>query len=328
MRTNQRLDMDYCVGQQLAARGLRVDAGETAAYARQLEFLQAEAIEAKHPEFKGLSLVPVFGGAIPLGARSHTYRQIEGFGEAELLEAMAPEDFPTADVRGEEVSGLFRSVGAKYSVNIEELQAAAMMSTNVESEKAKIARKVMESKLDKLVWLGGGPFEGLTDDDMSEDDTTAAGTPDWEQAATADELTAIENTFRATINAQFVATKGLFPALDFVLSTKAWLKMGLWIPGTTAGGGKTIGDFLLSSVPGVRSISHCSRLDGVGAGGKDRLIAFPRDPEVMDVILPLRFEQFAPQLAGMQFTTYCRAKYGGIRQKHPLAVRRVDLTVT
>ena len=129
-------------------------------------------------------------------------------------------------------------------------------------------------------------------------------------------------------DAAFAATGGVFEDYDFVLSTKCWLKMGLFLPSTTVGGGMTVKDFLLNYVPGIRSLSFSSRLDGAGAGGKDRILAFPRDPEVLDFLLPTRYEQWAPQLSGMAFTTYAAAKVGGLRIKHSKAIRRCDVTVT
>lgn len=322
--SNQRLDMNFCVASQLQARGLKIDAGETANFSRELEYLQAEAIEAKFPEYKGLSLVPVHGGAIPLGARSHTYRQVEGFGEAELLETMAPEDFGTAEVKGTEVTGTFRSVGAKYHVTIEDLRAASLMSIPVEAQKAKLARKAVESKLDRLVWSGGGPFKGLLHDDMSTDDTSS---DDWSSATVATAVAAIRASLKRMRNTCFEDTKGIFPDLDVVMSTRAYLKMGLWIPATEAGGGTTVGQFILNNEPGIRSISHCSRLDAAVSTNVDRLLAYPRSPEVLEALVPTRFEQFAPQLSGMQFTTFCAAKFGGIRIYHTKAVRRLDITV-
>lgn len=327
MSDSNRLDMIDCVASQLRARGLgsRFDAGETAAFARQLEAISAELVEVEYPEFKGLTLVPVAGGAIPLGARSHTYREITGFGEAELLDGMSAEDFPTADVKGAEVTGKIRSIGAKWHVSIEDMRAAALMSINVDSERQKQARMAVESKLDKLVLSGGGPFNGLLTDASSQDDTTGAGTgADWSGNVVANIVAGMQYAR----DAAFADTKGIFADYDFVLSTKCFLKMGLWVPATTAGGGKTVGEFLLSSVPGIRSISHCARLDGAGASGADRLLAFPRDPRVVDALIPIRFEQFAPQLNGMNFTTYCHAKFGGLRIKHPKAIRRIDVDVT
>lgn len=325
----QRLDMNFCVDMQLKARGLKFDVGETAAFARELEYLQAEAIREEFPEYTGLTLVPLVGNAIPPGARIHTYREIKGFGEAELLENMSPEDFPTAEVQGSEISGKFRSVGAKYNVTIEDLRAAAQMQIQVDSEKASNARNAVEGKLDRLILAGApGVFNGLLADASSTDDTTSAGTPDFETGVEATDVATILKTFRTMVNNTVIATKGRFKDLDFVVSTAVWTKLGLFVPSTTAGGGMTVMDFLLKYVPGVRSITHNPRLDGAGAGGKDRMLGYPRDPKVLDALVPIRFEQFAPQLEGMQFTTYCHAKFGGIRIKHPKAIRRCDVTVT
>lgn len=320
----ERLDMNFCIASQMQARGLKVrDAGETANFARELEYLQAEAIEAKFPEYKGLSLVPVYGNAIPLGARSHTYREVTGFGEAELLETMAPEDFPTADVQGKEITGTFRTLGAKYHVTIEDLRAASLMSINVDAQRSKLARKAIEGKLDRLVWEGGGPFKGLLDDAMSVDDSSS---DDWNTGTVDGDIAAIRATLQRVKDTAFSDTAGIFPDYDLVLCTPAYLKMGLWLPATVAGGGLTVGQFVLQNMPGLRSISHCGKLDGKGAGGKGRNLAYPRDPEVLEALVPTRFESFAPQLSGMQFTTFCAAKYGGIRVHHPKAVRRFDVS--
>jgi hypothetical protein len=83
---------------------------------------------------------------------------------------------------------------------------------------------------------------------------------------------------------------------------------------------------MLANIPRLRSISGGHwRLSGAGNSGKHRVLAYPNDPEVFDVFVPLDFEQFAPQLSGMAFTTHCHAKFGGLRPKHPLAMRRMDL---
>jgi hypothetical protein len=329
-----RFDMQECVTNQLACNGLsRVyDAGESATFTKELEYLQAGAVEAKFPELKGLQLVPVVGGGIFPGARTHRWLEVKAFGEAELLDTMAPEDFPSAEANGTENTGVFRSIGAKYIVSIEDLRAKPSMTIDVEAQKGRAVRKSMESLIDKIVFGGAattiGPFKGLLHDTNSQDDTVAAGTPDWETGVEATDAATVIKTFRAVRDAAFAATGGTFEDYDFVVSTKMKLKLGLFLAATTVGGGTTVQDFLLKYVPGVRSISFSARLDVAGAGGKDRMLAFPRDPEVLDFLIPTRFEQWAPQLSGMAFTTYCAAKVGGLRIKHPKAIRRCDVTVT
>jgi hypothetical protein len=333
MRIN-RLDMLDCVTEQIRARGLRTafDANETAVFARELEHIQAGVVEKKFPALVGVLLVPIVGAGIIPGARSHTYREIDTWGEAEILEEFSLDDFPSAEVRGAEQSGKFRSFGAKYSYTFEELRARPSLSWDPISKKGETARRVMEEKLDKLI-LGtatgtNGPFKGLIHDDNSQNDTTTAGTPDFETGVEATDVATIIKTFRTMVAEARKATKGVYNDFDFVVSLAVSIKLNLFVPSTTVGGGTTVASFLLQHVQGVRSISVCPRLDGAGASGKDRILCFPRDPEVLDCLVPIRFEQFAPQLNGMAFVTPCHGKFGGLRIYQPLAIRRCDVTVT
>lgn len=322
-----KFDMLQCVSGQLANAGLRFDAGETASFARELEYIQIEAIEAKYPEFKYASLVPIKTDA-PVGAQSHTYREVEGFGDAEFLENMAPEDFPTAEVKGDEQTGKFRSLGTKYSYSIEDLRRQSMMQSIKPTErKAATAKRVVESRFDRAVFNGGGPFAGLAQDASSQDDSALTGVNanwlalDFTLAASADKVV---NTFRAIADNAFNVSNGAFEEFDFVLSPKQWTYLGQ--RSAVTGSDKTIADYVIASVPRVRSMSFSGRLTGVGASGKDRMLAYPRDPQVLEAYIPIAFEQFPPQLRGMMFEIFCHAKYGGLRIYHPNMIRRADIT--
>jgi hypothetical protein len=325
--TTDRLDMHDCVASQIKAHGLgsRYDANETATFARELEWIQAGAIEKKFPGLVGANLVPLAGGQVFPGARSHTYREIDSWGEAELLEEYTIDDFGTAEVRGAEVTGKFRNFGAKYIYTLEDLRARPSLTVDVIQNKAVTARRVMEEKLDKLILLGDGPFTGLLNNANSQDDTSS---DDWETGTVAGDVTAIRNTFKRVADNAFLATKGVYTQFDFVVSNKMWTKLNLWVDATIAGNGMSVASFLLNNLTGVRSITPCARLDGAGATGKDRMLAFPRDPEVLDALVPTRFESLAPQLNGAAFITPCMGKYGGLRIFQPLAVRRCDVTMT
>lgn len=326
----KRLDMNDCIAAQIQARGLSTifDANETAVFARELEAIQAGVIEKKFPQLVGVNLVPIAGGGVFPGARSHTYREIDTWGEAELLEEFSLDDFPSAEARGSEITGKFRSFGAKYSYSFEDLRAKPSLSWDVTAKKGETARRVMEEKLDKLIMVGGGPFTGLLTDANSQDDTSACGTPDFESGTESTDVAAIIHTFRTMVAQARLATLGVYNDFDFVVSLGVSIKLNLFVPSTTVGGGTTVQDFLLNHVQGVRSITASNSLTAAGASGKDRIVCFPRDPEVLDALIPTRFEQFAPQLNGMNFVTPCHGKYGGLRIFQPLAIRRCDVTMT
>ncbi len=316
-----KFDMHQCVSAQLTNAGLRFDAGETASFARELEYIQIQAIEAKYPEFKYASLVPLKTDA-PVGAQSHTYREVEDFGDAEFLENMAPEDFPTAEVKGDEQTGKFRSIGTKYSYSIEDLRRQSMMQSIKPTErKAATARKVVESRFDRAVFGGGGPFAGLAQNASSQDDSSLAGvTADW-TGATAIQ---IAETFRSIADNAYVTSNGAFEEFDFVLSPKQMTFLGKQL---NTYNDKTVADYILSSVPRVRSIAWTGRLTQVSDSTHDRMLVYPRDPQVLEAYIPIAFEQFPPQLRGMVFEIFCHAKYGGLRIYHPNMIRRADIKV-
>ncbi len=316
--------------------GARYDANETAAFSRELEYVHAEVIEAKYPELKWRNIVPVKTGA-PLGATAHRWFEIDGFGSAKYLDNLATDDFPTADVQGTEQTGKIRSLGAKYMVTIEELRAAAMMKVHVETEKAKIAKRAVETLIDKTVFgtynTTNGGFKGIAHNDSGTEFSTSVANWFTQSTAGGDPQEIIAD-IRGMLEAAFLDTKGAFASFDLFMPPEIGVLLDRPMFKTSTVGSDeitqylnmSIGQYALATLPYLRSITKdCFRLAAAGASAKHRILAFPRDPEVLDVFLPLDFEQFAPQLSGMAFTTHCHAKFGGLRVKHPKAVRYCDL---
>lgn len=330
----EKFDFHLSVDSQLKANGLRFDANETAAFSRELEYVHNEVIAAKYPDFKFRSICPLKTGA-PLGANAHRWFGTDGFGEAAFLENMATEDFPTVEVQGEEMTGKIKSHGAKYLVTIEDLRAAQMMKVNVETEKAKLARRSIESLFDKVVHgaaattLAG--FKGILHNDNS---TAYSGVvANWftQTAVTGNPGLVVEDV-RKAIDEAFIATKASFQQWDMFVSPEIGVlldkPMSLTLNGVTTNLQMSIAQYMLQNLPRLRSITRdCWRFAAAGTGGTHRVLLYPRDPEVFDIFIPLDFEQFAPQLSGMAFTTHCHAKYGGVRMKHVKAVRRFDLAI-
>ncbi len=317
--------------------GPRLDANETAAFSRELEYVHAEVIEAKYPELKFRNVVPIKSGA-PLGATSHRYFEIDGYGSAKFLDNMATEDFPTAEVRGTENTGKIRSIGAKWMVTVEELRAAALMRVKPDAEKAKLAKRAIETMLDKAVWggrttaLNQGGFAGLIHDDSSTlytPDATYGSNGNWD-TATPEKI--VHDVSRA-IDAAFIETKGAFNQYDLFLPPEMGVKLNrpmYFVDGSNNRYlNQSIAAYMLENVARLRSVSVDNfRLTNAGASSKCRGLLFPRDPEVLDAFIPLDFEQFAPEFSGMSFVTHCHAKYGGLRIKHIKAIRRIDATAT
>ena len=338
-----KFDMHPLVDAQLKMSGLanalKIDAGETLVYSRELEYVHAEVIEAKFAELTWRDLVPIKTGA-PLGAEAHRwYDAGAGFGEAKFLDGLALEDFPTVENTGAENTGVIKSAGAKYMVTIQDLRAAQMMRRHVETEKAKNVRRAMETILEKAT-IGSattttGGFKGIAHDDNSTAFTPATevnggSEGNWFNAIADGVPMRIVKDLRDATDAAYVETKGAFKSFDVFLCPELDVlldnPMSLTLNGVTTNLTQSIRQYILANVSRVRSIKgDVNRLSGAGTAAKHRVLIYPRDPEVFDVFIPLDFEQFAPQLNGMAFVTPCHLRYGGLRMKHVKAVRRIDL---
>lgn len=314
--------------------GDRFDANETAAFSRELEYVHSEVIEAKYPDLKFRGVIPIKNGA-PLGATSHRWFEVDGFGEAKFLDNLATDDFPTAEVRGAENTGVIRSLGAKYMVTVEELRAAALMRVKPDTSKAKLVKRSIEALLDKTVFgtynTTNGGFKGIAHDDNSTLYTphaTAGSNGNWFTVIAAGTPEKVVHDVQSACEAAFIETKAAFQQFDLFLPPELGVlmsrPMSLLINSVRTNLLQNIGQYMLSSIPQLRSITtDVNRLSNAG-NSKHRALLYPKDPEVFDAFIPLDFEQFAPEFSGMAFVTHCHSKYGGIRMKHVKAVRRID----
>lgn len=315
--------------------GPRFDANETAAFSRELEYVHAEVIEAKYPEFKGRNMVPIKSGA-PLGTTSHRWFEVDGFGKAKFLDNLATDDFPTQEVQGAENTGKVRSIGAKYMVTVEDLRASSMMKVNVETEKAKLARRSIESLIDQTI-VGSatgtnGAFKGIAHDDNStaySPHASAGSNGNWFTVMAAGTPEKVVHDVQTACEAAFIETKGAFQQFDLFVPPELGVllsrPMSVLINSVRTNLLQNVGQYMLSSIPWLRSIStDCFRLSGAGTSSKHRVLLYPREPEVLDFFIPLDLEQFAPQLSGMAFVTHLHSKVGGIRVKHKKAIRSFD----
>jgi hypothetical protein len=81
----------------------------------------------------------------------------------------------------------------------------------------------------------------------------------------------------------------------------------------------------LRTNPGV-SVDVWYRCDLAGDGGTDDLaVAYSKNPEVLEGIVPQEFEQLPPQFQGFSTTVYCHSRCGGVRIWQPKAMAYMSL---
>lgn len=306
--------------------GQRSDANETMFLARQLEEIRAKTYDIKRAPLKGLTFVPVDTSVSP-GAETVTYRQYEALGFAKMIADYA-KDWPTSNAIAREFTSKVKGLGSSYEYSFQEMRAAQFSGVPLAQAKANAARTAIEQEHDDLIQTGNTD-QGLLGLLNQSNTTTfsvpngASGTATW-ATKTPDEIVAdmhdivngiaIANKDRADM----VATALLLPLTQYTLVASR--RMG-------DGSDVTILQHFLATNPyfanGMGTVSSWHVLATAGSGGT-RMVAYRKDPDCLQYIAPVVFEQFAPQVEGGVTKTLCHGRSGGVVVYYPTTISYGD----
>src|SRR6201995_5380151 len=102
----------------------RLDAGETALFGRQLEYVSTRIRETRRPELKWRSFVPVSSEA-PAGAESWSYTMWDAAGMAEIVTNYA-DDIRKVGVQAKKFEYSIETFALGYDYSVLDLERAAM----------------------------------------------------------------------------------------------------------------------------------------------------------------------------------------------------------
>lgn len=301
------------------------DAGETASFARALEYVRAKTYERKYAELKARSFLPL-ATDIPIGAESWTYRAWDWVGMAKVIDSFA-DDLPTVELLGFEVPHPIRSLGSAYYYSIQDVRAAAFMGVPLDAKKAAAAKRSIENRIDRIAAIGDvdSGLPGFVNNANVPLLTTldAGFTGDWTNPSTTPAQ--ILADMHMIANSVHVTTKGAH-GVDTMILPLAEYAIVSTRPVTDLDPKTTILAAFLAASPYVRNVDQWHYLDTADeAGTGPRVIAYARDPEVVELVLPLEFEQLPPQAKNLSFSVPCHARIGGVDIRYPLAMVYADL---
>jgi hypothetical protein len=304
---------------------MRMDAGESMAMARQLEFFFAKVYEFEYPDSMGRRLVPV-DTSVPTGARAHTYRMFEDVGQAELITSYA-DDLPLVEATGKEYATPIVSFGAGYFISIQELRSAAMMGVAIDARKAKTVRDVMERKLDSLIAIGDAKV-GMTGFSNNAGVSLVGGlTGSWANPATSTDN--IQKDFEKIAQTVFNNTLGIHgnpengSKLTVALATSQYSALASRRLDTY--NMITMLEYIKAHNPFIADIVPWARLSTADAGGTGpRVVCFHKDPDVIETVIPQDFEMLAPQPRSLGYSVPCHMRWGGVVIRRPKAIVYAD----
>lgn len=334
--SGERFDLaDFVTPQVLQAlTGRRFDAGESAMFLRQLTYIYEQTFDIKYPDLKARKLIPV-DSRVNAGADSFVWRQFDKRGQAKVVQNYA-DDFPNAEVVGQEFQSRIVSLGASYQYTLQDLRAASMAGLPLETRKAETARRVMENLVEAIAATGmtgtfgtvpsetndAIPIYGLTNFPNIGINTT---TNNWSGGATIAQILADVNALQASI---FTNSLGIHEPDTLVLPTKLYSFLAT-TPRSPTFTDDTMLQYILKTSPWLKAIEFWPWLDLAGflqngSTPGPRVLLYERTPENLQLVIPQEFEQLPPQMIGMSYKIPCHMRIGGVTVRYPKSIAYLD----
>lgn len=300
----------------------RIDAGETAGFARQLEYIEAEIYKVDYPQNRAREFIPV-DTTVPAWAETFTWRIYDWAGMAKIITRFA-DDLPAVDVMAAEITQKVQTMGGSFSYSLQDLRAAVKLGMNLETEKGELSREAHENKIEDLSTFGdaaAGLPGFLNNANVPILSAPGTLTGDWlNPATTPKEVLADMHTIA---NSVAITTKNTQKPDTMLLPFEHYA----YVSTTQLNDFQetTILDAFLKQSPFVRNVDQWLPLalaDAARTG--PRAMCYRRDPKVVRLVLPAPFNMLPPQAKNLAFTVPCESRIGGVSWRRPLAAVYAD----
>lgn len=298
-----------------------LDANESTAFLRQLEFISKRLHEVSYPTMKARLVIPI-NTEVPPGAASYTWRQFDRVGQAIIVRDYSA-DLPRVDVLGEEATSQIQSLADSFGWNVQEVKQMAMTGFPLEQRRALTAREAIMRLENGLAFSGSAAFNMvgfLAIPNTQVIALPAVGTGNsilWSTKTPdqiLDDLNAIETAIMTGSLGVEEADTLLLPLAQFNYIKKK--KIGIE--------NQTILDFFLEHSVSIKTVGWLNELKAAGANATDRAMAYKKDAEKVEMIIPQQFEMLPPQEKGLEFLVNCLSRFGGVVTYKPLSIGYAD----
>lgn len=291
--------------------GSRLDAIQTMAFARQLEFIERQTYDIEYPELRGRDFVPV-DSSIPAGARTFTYRQWNRVTYAKLVANYA-NDFPRVMSFGKEFTHKAETYGNSYGYSIQDLREAALLGVSLDTMGSQVAKEGHEIALDNLIAFGipQAGLSGILNHPNVATVTLTTGT--WASATTDQILEDLRMLAQSVVDRTMQTRSPNRLLMDTTSYGRLQKPVG-------ADYGDTIMSVFLRSNPHIKSIDQWIKLNTAAPDGGPMLVCYDASPRTLQLKILLEFMQHPPQQENLDFKVLCESRYGGVVFYNPLAM--------
>ena len=288
--------------------------------------IETQIYQKRYPSYNYRDVVPVVteGNQWAIGT---TFFSVDVAGQAKVLSGKGT-DMPFVSNTQSQASSDFWMIGSGWEWTIEEVNQAALYNTNLQATDANTAANAVEQKL-YVTAMSGEPEKGRTGFVNSDEVARFDAATDL-AAATPEQAVAIVNDALAQISTQ---TNEIERADTIAISPAIFRK---WASQSQGAGDGTLtvleyirANNIYTAETGAQLRIVTNRaLAGAGDAGKDRLVAYRYDVEVLRFHLPMPRTVLAPrQTSLMGFEQGLIARTGGTEWRLPKAAVYTDIAL-
>lgn len=311
--------------------GVRMDADAikngTLFLERELTQIRNKVLEVKYPENKAITFIPLATDISPY-AEHYTWKVENSWGQARIVHG-DEKSLERVGLDATEHTGHIVDLGLSYGWTIGEMQTAMWQGQPLSAKLARAARRGHEISIDELLRTGKLASKGQTANGLggfcnNADVYKSFTLHNWLSVGTAPEPIQIYNDLVRISTYSGTLTKGLYEADTLLVASELYTKISS-TPMFETGSETTILSYFMKNSPNIRQVAQWERLNGTGDGtigtsGYHQIIAYQRSPDVLEAVVPVRFEQLSPQITGFNTEIPCRSRCGGVKIYVPAAM--------
>ncbi len=300
-----------------------LDAAENLFFERELEAVAAKSYDMKYPQLKGRQLVPVKND-VDRGMETFKFKQYDMAGVA-LIANNYTDAIPMVNVRGKEFRVAIKPVVDGFQYSIQEIQNARRNGMPLEQREANAARRAIEEKIDAIIATGDSDtgllgLLSLTNTIVYTPPNGTSGHTQWSTKTPLEilaDLNALANTIVSTTNEVEIPDTIVMPTIQRQLIANTPISLA----GATS---VSIEEYFLKTNNYIKEIVSWYKCKGAGASGTDRAVAYRRDPDAIQAVIPLEAEFLPPQPVGFVFKIPAHARTAGVVTYYPMSICYAD----
>lgn len=295
--------------------GGQMDGAESAFIAEQLMFMRPGVFEVQYPDLTGMSLCPVNTSA-DRGARDWGIEVMDQVGQVKVSQDMAG-DTPMVEVSARRAAISFFTLRLGYQYSQDEADAAIYARIPLNQRKAMAVREQLERKLDDIIFVGETTtgITGILNQSAADTYTPTADGAGGAKTFDSKSADQVINDLNAPADQIVSNTKGVeIPdTLLLPLTTRNSIARRRVGDGTSV----TILNYFTENSQFVKTVAATYKSETSGSGSTKRSVTYRKDPNKLEAIVSVRFDQLPPQYHNFSVVTHCWMRTAGVALYQP-----------